>query len=65
MGKLILRCKQELLSLLHVRNRRVNEIPSLRDHSLFIFNSTWLLEQNTLDQVANFTASTRPSAPFD
>ncbi|WP_420237764.1 hypothetical protein ACOBR2_19565 [Telmatobacter bradus] len=43
----------------------MNEVPALRDHSVFNFYSTWLLEQNTMDKVANLTASTRPDTPFD
>jgi hypothetical protein len=38
----------------------VNEVPALRDHSVFNYGSTWLLEQNTMDKVANFSACTRP-----
>ncbi|WP_420237763.1 hypothetical protein ACOBR2_19560 [Telmatobacter bradus] len=49
-----------ILALLAAWLRSVNEVPALRDHSVFNFYSTWLLEQNTMDKVANLTASTRP-----
>jgi hypothetical protein len=37
-----------------------NEVPALSDNSVFNFDSTWLLEENTMDNVAIFTASTGP-----
>ena len=42
-----------------------NEVTALRDHCVFNFDSTWLLEQNTMDKAANPNASTRPNFPFD
>jgi hypothetical protein len=49
-----------VLALLAAWLRSVNEVTALRDHCVFNFDSTWLLEQNTMDKVANLTASTRP-----